>query len=236
MPKNFHINPFELVYLCISIATFQHTAWGAGYVFEGHPPTGIWVLLWWLAGSLIAVAIDVGMLVTAKQIERASIGKNSLIYIITFCVAAMASYYFQVLYTLAHTDSFIYGEVSVYWWQNLHGMVDARVVLVPAILPTFAILYTLSNVQRHQQIVGENQEHQQVEIMVQEVERISITKELALQAINDTHPEGTAYEENGLFYFVCPNCGRTLGGYKSDSILKSALANHLRRHQDVEVS
>lgn len=139
----------EWIFIAISVATFQHTMWAAGFVFSGLPPqtfTDYWDHLasfhWWFNGALIAIAVDLGMFFTARMLGK----KWNWILFFAFIAAALASYYTQVFYSVHHTTSYEFGSgVSDYWVTALLPLIDARVVIVPAILPGFAIIYTFAS-------------------------------------------------------------------------------------------
>lgn len=148
LPK---INWFELVYLAIALATFQHTTWAAATVFEGpRPMDDITALrLWYFNGSLLAIAIDIGMLVAARELRKAF----NLVMLLAFVIAAVASFYTQILFSIAHTAEFTLGPgVSTYWKAALDGIIQARVLLVPAMLPLFAIIFTITPIVSEKQI------------------------------------------------------------------------------------
>lgn len=151
--SHIHIDAFELVYIAISIATFQHTMWAAASTFEGPMPdyatnqAAYWH--WHFNGALLATAIDVGMLVSARELAKLWNWMTAG----AFLVASVASFYTQVLYSLYHTHAFNYGTgVTTYWNTSLTPFVDARVIVVPLMLPLFAVIYTLARVSKTRQV------------------------------------------------------------------------------------
>ena len=152
---NLKINWFELVYLAIAIATFQHTTWAAATVFEGAAPQDPIALNWWyFKGSLLAVAIDIGMLVAARELRK----KWNWVMVIAFVIAAIASFYTQILFSLAHTSEFkLAAGVSSYWEEFLDPLIQARVVLVPAMLPLFAIIFTITPIFAEKEVIRQEQ-------------------------------------------------------------------------------
>jgi len=140
--RKININWFEIVYLAIAVATFQHTTWAAATVFEGVAPTDPTALNWWFAkGSLLAIAIDIGMLVAARELRKSW----NVMMFFTFVTAAIASFYTQILFSLAHTDIFVLASgVSTYWTDFLDPIIQARIILIPAMLPLFAIIFTVT--------------------------------------------------------------------------------------------
>lgn len=140
-------NAFALVYLAIAVSTFGHTSWAGSFVFEGVPPGPdqlVRAIQWAIAGGLLAVAVDVGMFVTAHQLPH-SFGKQRLVLLISFVVAAAVSAFTQILYVAHHSAPFALSEgISPYWAPLLSHLADARVIIMPISLPIFAILYTIT--------------------------------------------------------------------------------------------
>lgn len=164
------INLFELVYVAIAIATFSHTTWAAATVFDGPSPayqmglegqSFIETLImnyayyrWFFDGALIAIAIDIGMLVAAKELSK----KWNWLVLFAFMVASLASFYTQVMYSLHHTGEFTYGGGVTPGWMNiLEPIVDARVVLIPLMLPLFAIIYTFARISQEKLLEADEQ-------------------------------------------------------------------------------
>lgn len=166
----FKVNAFEIVYLAISIATFNHTVWSAAFVFEGNPPefitgTGVNVFNdlianysyygWFLSGALVAIAIDAGMLISARALAK----RWDWILGTAFAVGALASFFTQLLYSLHHTRQFNLGEgVSSYWNTALNPVVEARVVIIPLMLPIFALVYTAALITQKRAEIKEEME------------------------------------------------------------------------------
>lgn len=150
MKKLIRIGAFELVYLAIAAATFQHTTWSAAMTFEGPRPIGGSVfqeVSWYINGVLLAIAIDIGMLVAARELARRATFITRFVLTTAFLTAALASFYTQVLYSAYHTNGWVWGQgVTGAWVDHLQPFVDARVVIIPAMLPVFAIVYTLAQI------------------------------------------------------------------------------------------
>lgn len=150
-PKLFS-DVFELVYIAISVATFTHTMFASAITFEGPPPD--WskdpahTIFWYLSGALVAVAIDVGLFLSAREISR----RRSLPMFIAFFVAAVASFYTQTLYAVYHMADIKFASgVTDYWQEALKPGADARVIILPLMLPLFAVVYTLARINSHGQ-------------------------------------------------------------------------------------
>lgn len=149
LPSSFKLgsSAFALVYLAIAISTFSHTAWAGSFIFEGVPPAADQIfasLKWGIGGALLAVAVDVGMFVTAHQLPRSS-GWERRVLLLSFIVAAGVSAFTQLLYVGQHSAPFVMSEgISEYWRGVLEPLYEARVVIMPISLPVFAILYTVT--------------------------------------------------------------------------------------------
>lgn len=145
------VDAFELLYIAISIATFSHTVWASSFAFEGPPPKDPGeMVIWQFKGSLIAIAIDLGMLLSARFIAKSDKVNKSMV--LAFIVAACSSFYTQLLYIIYHTGSFPVGSgVDPYWNQALSPLVSARVVILPFLLPFLGIIYTVARTSREKE-------------------------------------------------------------------------------------
>lgn len=141
--KKINFNPFEIIYVAISIATMQHTVWSSSFIFEGALPITPAERVWWIFnGILIALTIDIGMFLTARQLRK----QFSIAAFIAFIIAAVASFYMQLIYASFHTGNFEFGiGVASQWLNFLKPFIEARVIILPLILPLFAVIYTFSN-------------------------------------------------------------------------------------------
>lgn len=198
------------VYIVIAIATFTHTTWSAANVFQGNMPghtLSLAVIWWYIQGGLVAIAIDIGMLVSADSIAK----KYTKTMLMAFILAAIASAYTQLLYATHHVSVFTFGEgVTPAWQYRLQALIDARVVFMPLALPAFAIIYTISahGVEDHQH----------------EVIKITSTEN------PDKYFNLNTWEtEEGLFFRGLD--GRTFGPYTSEGIRERTLKTHVTRHQ-----
>lgn len=153
--KKFSIDAFEILYLAISAATFSHTVWASSFSFEGPPPLNqTEMILWQIKGTLIAISVDLGMLMAARFI--ASSKKTNWTMVLAFVIAAISSFYFQMIYILIHTSDFsVSSGVDSYWKTNLTPFVDARVVILPFLLPFLAIIYTIARTGRERVAIAE---------------------------------------------------------------------------------
>lgn len=152
-------DPLEFLYLAVAIATLNHTSWAMSYAFEG-PYSGHWT--WYLEGLLIAIAIDVGMLYTSRMLASATTRGARLSLVITFVIAALGSLYAQLLYLLVRTPVVQMTEgVSPAWQAALQPLLEARVVILPALLPILAISYTLARVFRAKTLISQSTEEKE---------------------------------------------------------------------------
>lgn len=154
------LNPFELLYLAIAVATFTHTVWAAAFLFEGAVADGD---PWWnFKGALIAIAVDMGMLLTSKFLQEAKHPIHVGALILSFVVAAVTSFYFQMVYIMYHTPTFVTSAgVNTYWVGVMTPFIDARVFLLPAFLPVLATVYTVARIFTHRAANSEL-EHRQL--------------------------------------------------------------------------
>lgn len=211
------LHPFELLYLAIAIATFEHTAWAAAYMFEGPMPAD-GELSWRLRGALIAIAVDVGMLMTSRFLLGA-VGRQRLVLTTGFIIAALTSFYFQVVYMAIHTPPItISPGVTESWAAILEKLIDARVLILPLALPVLATVYTLARLThpRHEAAVESKAERQTLEISRLEDPARVLEGPLKIG-------------EDGLT-FIDNSSGKSYGPYKSGSAMRSAMVQVLRRH------
>lgn len=229
---------FEMVYLSIAITTFNHTSWAVSTVFEGPMPG--WASSnnpfdgWWLTGRLMAVAIDVGMFIVARFLTEAHSRTQLLTLITAFALLAAASFYMQILYAVTHTQLLAYQPGVTSWWEaKIRPLTDARVILLPLMLPLFAIVYTAAMVQlRHE---DKREKAAEEEVASRKVWRARIVKEDGKPFIVD-HPipalpppvedkVDLINDESELGYH-CLVCGHVGSGYKTPKTRRSAIKTH----------
>lgn len=195
---------FQVVYYAIAAATFSHTTWSAATVFQGNSPNDPIALLWWIVqGALLAVAIDIGMLFSAEAYATT----RSRAMLAAFVLAAIASGYTQVLYSLHHAARFEMGEgVSIEWAHRLQRLVDARVVLLPLALPLFAIIYTISKTEEDKaQARHVSEEAALNTLRLQEEMRAALAEE---------PPKAELPPDKAHLMFVSPWTGKVYGPYR----------------------
>lgn len=196
-----------IILLCISVATFLHTVVASSLIFEGLVPD-VKDLLgsahWYFSGVLIAIAIDAAMLISSRRIEK----NPSPFMFIAFVSTALASFYCQLFYALRDTPLFTYGSgVSSYWQQTLQPLIDARVLVLPAVLPIFAVVLTLANLAhaRH------------------------TAKQEALGLVFN-NPNVVQDQTDKQVYFHCKQCGFNSKPYKSMTVLRKRADKHINEH------
>ena len=139
---------WELVYLCVAIATAAHTAWALAYAFEGLEPTEfLHSVGWWGKGLMLAVAVDVGMLVASRFLASARGRWQIGSLVLAFLVAAVVSAYAQLLYIVMHTPTIqVSSGIASGFADWIKPLLDARVVLLPLALPGLALAYTFARI------------------------------------------------------------------------------------------
>lgn len=141
-----HPDWYEILFACISIATLPHTSWSLSDLFEGKL-TAANDFTWHLTGFMLSIAIDVGMLISARLLAEKSQWQNKAVLIIAFVIAAMGSLYAQLVYILIHGSEFaIPDAVPQYWHTALQPFIDARVIILPLLLPLLATAYALARI------------------------------------------------------------------------------------------
>lgn len=222
--KYLKLDAFELLYIAISIATFSHTMWAAAFVFEGLTPVDpLQAFVWYSKGALIAIAVDVGMFTTSRSLLNAR-GISILFLVVAFMIAAVASFYTQLVFLLAHTPEYIISPaVSAAWIERLQPITNARILLFPAILPGLAAIYTLARIFKtkdeiiQQQLADETKPivirstSHLVEVVKEQPELLEATERLSL-------PEGETIDWEKLTFWD-PVEGKWRGPYKSKRAL-----------------
>jgi len=157
---------FELVYISVAAATFEHTAWAFGTLALGEPASTYITMAdpVWVRGALVAVAVDVGMFVVAQQIvEYVGEGhveqkrKGLFGLAATFLLISMISFFAQLVFAYFHTPSIaVASGVSPYWQEFLYPVIEAAPFVFAACLPLMALAYTLSRIfVTHTEVVKE---------------------------------------------------------------------------------
>lgn len=116
------------LYFLISVATFRHSAVGFASI-EGH-------IAW---GMLSALAIDAGMILAAIGLRKT---RNKW-YLVGLVISAVASTYTQLLYSMAHSQTVTVAPGAVWMQSAALVIINLRIVVLPALLPGLAIVYSL---------------------------------------------------------------------------------------------
>lgn len=146
--KHFTGQPFVLA---TGIAALIHSTWSLGTLFAGEQPaieditTYIeWIHFagWLLPALLIAIALDVGQVVTSHEIRTSGLTWQRAL---TFFVFAFATYYLQWLYIIHHVPALEIapGVSSMHRTMTIY-LRDIGIWLIPALLPLSTLLYTFS--------------------------------------------------------------------------------------------
>jgi len=210
--KKMHLNWFEIVYIAISIATFQHTMWSSAITFEGLPPDDLaGRVFWYFNGALIAVAIDIGMFVAAKAIAKT----RSPIMIIAFLLAATASMYTQLMFAITHAGIMTFSAgVTAVWQSRLNSLIDARIVIMPTMLPLFAVMYTIAGI-RQERIIS-NQD------AFIEIDNVQVAKsDMRILESQIKHDQ---------FGWMCKIDGYTRFGYKTAKSRDGAIRGYFKKN------
>lgn len=146
--KHFTGQPFVLA---TGIAALIHSTWSLGTLFSGIQPavenisTFIgWIHFagWILPALLIAIALDVGQVVTSHEIRTTGLTWQRGL---TFFVFAFATYYLQWLYLAHHMPELSLSEgVSDVYRGFALTMRDTGMWLIPLLLPMSTLFYTFS--------------------------------------------------------------------------------------------
>jgi hypothetical protein len=138
------ISIFELFIIATGIAAFIHSTWAVATYFGGPEPDQ-WTPHWWgwmIMGGLVAFAMDVGQVATSALIRA---GHNAQGYKITFAVFALATYFTQFLYVIAHVPQVQLAPGVAEQYRTIASAIrDAAIFIFPALLPASTFLYTFS--------------------------------------------------------------------------------------------
>lgn len=129
------------VYGAVSLATFYHSMWGFA-TLAGNEPERFWFAgaAWWFFGALMAAAVDVGM---AAIVYARATGKREAWLVAALIVAAGASAFTQLIYAAHHATAYTVGAVAP-WLEWLQIVLDLRVIILPLLLPGFALVYAFA--------------------------------------------------------------------------------------------
>jgi hypothetical protein len=212
--KHFTGQPFVLA---TGIAALIHSTWSLGTLFSGEQPaienisTAIGYVHfagWILPALLIAIALDVGQVVTSHEIRTSGLTWQRGL---TFFVFAFATYYLQWLYIIHHVPALpIADGVSSVHRAVTVAMRDVGIWLIPMLLPLSTLLYTFS---------GENQRKP----------RLKQIESKQVQKFNDMPFMPVEQNEH---IAICNDCGWQSEVKDSSGKAAQSLAAH-KRHCEV---
>lgn len=242
------LDPFELLYISIAIATFTHTQYTSALYFEGAPPTDAAALnLWYFHGALIAIAIDIGMLLTSRFIASTTDRSEVSTLIAAFTVAALASFFTQLGYILIHTPVVTISEgVSPYWREALSKFIDARVVILPFLLPVMGTIYTVARIARTRRIMRQTRELAEQEkklkmvynptlIVTRLADLVRILEEGQRPRLpEEVLPSGEWVDWEGLKFYDIDN-GVWRGAYPNRAVMLATMKNMADRRRPKEL-
>lgn len=144
--KHFKDQPFVVF---VALAALPHSMWTIGTYMSGEFPrfmawSDLPAVLWWLIPALsLAIAFDVGMVVTAGEIRS---GNKSQWLVFTFYALSFASYVLQFLYVLPHAPNVPVGTGAQPIVTGIGVFIQqVCIFLLPAFLPAATILYTMAS-------------------------------------------------------------------------------------------
>lgn len=238
---NSHITDKPFV-LATGLAALIHSTWSLGTLFSGEQPPVeniesviqfIHFIGWLLPALLMAIALDVGQIVTSHEIRTSGLTWQRGL---TFFVFGFATYYLQWLYIALHMPALeLANGVSVAYSSFAIIMRDSAMWLIPALLPLSTILYTFSGNQDDKQKSEENM-HSDNDIQVVSVGSARNTVlefPVPESANNDAQDDDLLHFEDTsdlINLLWCPDCGYDTGKKDTMSAAQRALRVHQSQH------
>ena len=121
---------FYGLYILVSVATFRHSALGFSSIEGGS--------VFW--GCLSALAIDVGMLLSATALRQ----QFRWPFFAGLVISAIASTYTQLLYSMFTAEVVDVAAGAQWLGSTARQIINLRVVLLPALLPLLSIVYAFA--------------------------------------------------------------------------------------------
>ena len=121
---------FFALYVIVAVATFRHSAIGFASLEQGS-------ILW---GIVAALAIDVGMIVSASHLRQ----RFSIFPVIGLIVAASASVYTQILYAVMYAEHVEAAAGAAWMGDSATWVIEKRVIILPVLLPLLAVVYAFA--------------------------------------------------------------------------------------------
>lgn len=122
---------FILLYVLVTAATLRHSAAGFASLEDGS-------MVW---GYLSALAVDAGMALSATSLRK----RLSWWPFIGLLVSAAASTFTQLLYAIAHAAVMPVSTGALWLGPTAQAVADARVVILPLLLPLLSVVYSFSS-------------------------------------------------------------------------------------------
>lgn len=238
--------------LATGLAALVHSTWSLAMLFSGAIPDVRTQPLGWagaiLPAFLLAFSIDVGQIMTSRDIRR---GMRNSGKVLTFAALAFATYYLQWMFMVAHVPEIALGAgVRMEWVALVERIRDLSIWFVPALLPIATTLYTISNADKR--IAAQVQRDERNAARMRPT-RVLVAQPIAMapgapvaelaqgaaQAHSASGPTGGAFT-NELVDAVLENADETFTGYcpacdyhteakPTERAAKAALAAHKRR-------
>lgn len=235
--------------LATGLAALIHSTWSLGTLFSGEQPPVediesiiqfVHFIGWLLPALLMAIALDVGQIVTSHEIRTSGLTWQRGL---TFFVFGFATYYLQWLYIALHMPALeLANGVSAVYSGFAVIMRDSAMWLIPALLPLSTILYTFSGNHVNKQKSAEPL-HSDNDIQVININEIK--DNVPELPVPDSANDDT--QDNDLLHFGdmdnivnllwCPNCDYDTGQKETMSAAQRALRVHQSQHckADIEV-
>lgn len=152
--KHFREQPFVVF---VALAALPHSTWAIATYMSGVAPQltswgDLLAFLWWVIPALfLAIAMDVGFVVTAGEIRA---GNQSKWLVNTFYSLAFASYILQFLFVIHHAPAVPVGSGASPIVSAIGSVIQqVCIFILPALLPGATVLYTLAHHEtRHENI------------------------------------------------------------------------------------
>lgn len=187
-----NITLWRLLYWAIAIATFRHSAIGFATLEAGN----LWL------GALGAVAVDIGMIAAAEKLQS----RFSWWLFSGLVLAASGSFYSQELYAVTHADAIGVAPGAIWMQPWAVGIVNLRVVILPLLLPSLAVIYSFAN----QSILQESQDRP-----AGTPQLIGFTKKEQCQALALQYPNARPAQIAALVGCVVSTATRALDDMKN---------------------
>ncbi len=230
--------------LATGLAALVHSTWTLAMMFSGDIPnlqTHTLDAIYTIAPAfLLAFSIDVGQIMTSNDIRK---GMRNAGKIATFAVLALATYYLQWMYMIAHVPALALGAgVRPEWRMLVETVRDASIWVIPALLPIATTLYTMSNAAHDVRTAqpAKRSADKVRKVKARRKERAAQAQPAMVGATRNA-PSGApgnpatdeladAVVENAdeTFTGMCPNCDYRTDAKPTERAAKNALAAHKR--------